>query len=400
MLASLRQNLIDAFVPGCGEDGKRHDAVLFALLKTQDDDKLLLGQSHSNSFARHEERTASVSALAAALASRWLLPILGEAVIVDGAGTFLGKGWTPSQAERERPGMSTTATSAERAVRPSNDTEWMSYRTAGCVAARNRTHSTDPGLEARMLKSQLSIQWCAGAISRYETRRSTKEGASWRFDLVVYHRPDQARWQPLQPWCAWADVRERALLCSSPAHDGMWAIPRQHAGVVLHQAERYASCNDTSVHGGNRAVPTSCCFSAESLLKYATRHIAKDPTACHALNARTTLFRGVQRSKVEASGVGGKRAVPIIGGSRAYRHVCDVVLSRTYAAGSYAHSMIQTMGGLQVQTGVELRRMFGNSTVACKLALAPYDDIAARGGVHTRPELWQPWRLHLDRPHI
>jgi len=378
LLASLRQHFIDSLSPEGAEGGSR----IFAQLKTRDDDKLLRGMVKHIGFKEHIERTAHVHALAAALVSDWLRPMLGEAAIVNGSGSFLGRGWIPSRDERLHGTIKSSI--AELAVRPSDDSAWVRYRPQGCEGIRNWTALIDSRLEERMVKAQLAIKWCGQAIARHERQIGR------RFDLVAFSRPDLVRWSPMPAWCTWK--WPIALVCNKVAHDGAWVVSRNVSAALFRMPEAYAACNDSlHVTARHRDVPPSCCFSAESILKFVTADVPKDATGC-AFWGRATFLRSVQR-QLPAGSPAHRRH------SRSYRHVCDIVTSETYAQGSYAHSVMGVMGGLPIDTGVELRRLFFNNTEACRQALTPYDLVELNtsrtgsdgGDVRTQPNLWLPF---------
>ena len=199
-----------------------------------------------------------------------------------------------------------------------------------------------------MIKSLLGLSWCAGAIMRHEAARGVS------FEAVAYTRQDMLRLEPMRPWCEWTN-RTHVVACPLPAHDDYFITPRKHAHALLTvQLEADISCNDTKAFYHVHAlfwVPTSCCFSAESVLHHVTHTLTRDPKGC--TSGLFVFLRQLQR-------VGWEHAR----GSRRFRHVCDVVLSPQYTRPQSGYPKAQ-LGGVAPEAGLALFALFGNDTAAC-----------------------------------
>ena len=383
LLASLRHNLIAPLTLG---GSAAVPAALFALLKTGDTDK---GDMHSpNGFYHHSEATATPAALYAALGSRWLLPLLSEVVVLNGSGTYAGVGWQPSEEERRQAADASITTSAASAASPSaagrgaelaaaslrqsDEQSWQRFHPAAgaCRSLLWYTNSTDPLLWERLMKALLGIKWCGQAIERHEARHGVS------FDLVAYTRPDLLRFRPLQPWCEFRHLRSAVHVCPQTGADGSWLSPRQHLHRFTSQPDAFASCKDNRtkqqvlLRHGAQPLP-SCCFNGEALLSYVVHGL---PQGGCVMTLYTSFLRSVARQHEDKLRLS----------SKAYRHVCGVALSDAYSNGMWATDMRTTMGGLPIETGVELRRLFGKDTKKCMLALAPFDKA-------TEPFLYPTW---------
>ena len=251
----------------------------------------------------------------------------------------------------------------------------------------------DPGVWPRALKSLLALKWCGDAIERHEARHGEN------FEVVAYTRPDLLRASPVKPWCLWSNLRQTVAVCPYSAKDGAWAVPRKLLHHFTSQADAYASCHDlrskTQIAHGSRFQYqrlVSCCFTGESLLGYVVKGLPQDPLGCDIVHD-SSFLRQVQRS---ATPVGADAKSPIVH-SRGYRHVCGVALSKNYENGVWANNMMNEMGGLPIETGIALRRLFGNDTDACMEALTPYD--RATGAV-TSPRTWRPFFLSPLSPKL
>ena len=116
VVAHLRTRLIAPLAPCGAEGGSR----IFLLLKTHDTNKHL-GSVH---FERHDDTTrTSVQALTAAISSPWIRPMIGEAVLLNGSGAYLGVGWDGSSSQ------------ASDALRQADDMLWQRYRASTDTAA-------------------------------------------------------------------------------------------------------------------------------------------------------------------------------------------------------------------------------------------------------------------------
>ena len=375
MLASLRQQFID---PLSGGEALTR-ARVFALLKTRDDRKSVegaIGRHHS--FEAHADTSSSLESLAAALESEWLLPILGEAVILDGSGSYDGLGWVPTDEERRACRINASGAHARQAVRSADEATWRLHKSSGqsSCASRQATMKLDATLAERILKNLVSFSWCASAITRHEA------ASGQAFEVVAYTRPDLLRLEPVRPWCDWTDLQSRIVACPLPAHDGYFITPRKHARALLTgQLEAFISCNDTTpfyhVRGLRHPVPTSCCFSAESVLHHVSSPLPRDPSGC--TTGFFVFLRQIQRAGWAAHH-----------GSRTFRHVCDVVLSAAYtrAHSSFPKAVAAQLGGVAPEAGLALFTLFGNDTAACRAALRPYDTAHPP---QTRAASWQPF---------
>ena len=268
LLASLRQQFVDPLSGGSDSTTR-----LFALIKTRDDRKAVGGNTATHggvgqyqSFQQHVDATATISSLASALESEWVMPLLAEAVIVDGSGGYDGVGWAPTDAEREACRSNNASGSiARQAIRRPDDALWQSHRPPddSCRVLRRNTANLDATLNDRMVKNLLSFKWCFGAIERYEMASGKP------FEVVAYTRPDMLRLEPMRPWCEWTNLRTHVVTCPFAAHDGYFVAPRHDARQVLAgQLEAYNGCNDSSswynVRGPRTKVPASCCFGSEA----------------------------------------------------------------------------------------------------------------------------------------
>ena len=176
----------------------------------------------------------------ALLKARWLQPMLGEAVLVNGSGSFSGPSPSPHTF----------------AVVPSDATSWRGYRTTACLPAEagslrgsageccsNRPKSFKGGNgEERLLLSQLGLAWCGGAIVRSEAAL----GAA--YDVVLSARPDLLWWRPMHAWCEWPH-RTHALSCDRPGCDAVWAAPRQHLSRLFGLRRGQGEAGPRGAHG-------------------------------------------------------------------------------------------------------------------------------------------------------
>ena len=204
----LQRNLVDALG---GSDASR----LFLLLKTLDSSKLAAqGGLGAVSFKQHVGE-ATVDGLRATLRLPWLAPRIGEAVIVNGSGSYTHG--DPTDGDCNRPPY---------CVAQASSTAWQQYRMQACAApavqdsaAYNKSccrvsisNAQRRNDEERMLMQAMGVAWCAAAAERHEARH-----APARFGLVVFARPDLVWWQPFKPWCSWPS--HVVLSCEAPGCD-------------------------------------------------------------------------------------------------------------------------------------------------------------------------------------
>ena len=279
-------------------------------------------------FRQHHERVSSLPNLVAALEVSWLQPMIGEAVILNGSGAFLGTGWGGEG-------------SAYNAIRSSEDHLWREYRSLKCSHPWGAEQSASSigaskkaaNNEERLLLNTLGHAWCGAAIQRHETRARQKAGKGsfpdkaahpslflkarkgslpdkaahpslfLQFDLVAFMRPDLLLARPMDPWCT-SSGRRAVLACEAAGADGLWVAPRHSMGRLTSQAALHASCagNGTrtqrvparsgnpggkNVFYGNRyGIKISCCGGSEALLAY-TLHTQPGASSVAALGCRT-----------------------------------------------------------------------------------------------------------------
>ena len=87
VLSQLRHNLIESLASHGAH--KR----LFLAIKTADSAKLNGGTTERNYKITSAHAAAEIKYLLHALEQPWLKPLIGEAVILNGSGTFNGSGW-------------------------------------------------------------------------------------------------------------------------------------------------------------------------------------------------------------------------------------------------------------------------------------------------------------------
>jgi hypothetical protein len=176
VLSALRFNLV---TPLAGNDPVRGGSRLFLSLKTSDSAKSIAGVS----FGQHRGQAAP---LLAALSNHWLSPLIGEAVIVNGSGAYLGeRGGGGLRGSTQRGGERVTQVNADPYA-------WRRFRATPCVTTDNATNShrttmtssttssrccrksnylLDPNNEERLVHQHLGLRWCSRAITRFEERR-------------------------------------------------------------------------------------------------------------------------------------------------------------------------------------------------------------------------------------
>lgn len=329
---------------------------IFLHLKLNDSDKTsgLSGQK----FRSHKE--SSLLSILATMEQPWIAKHIGEAVVLNGSGSFSGEGCR-------------SVSSGTCIVEPETES-WKDYRITACTdtarAMRSAAGITRPAQcctpnnhwagegnnEERLLLSQLSAAWCGGAIRRYEHAKLAP------FDLVVYTRPDAVWWQPVVPWCEWP-VREQGIACDYPACDMAWMVPRQHFDrmVSLHTVHR-----DCPAFTSGRGKHT-CCTTNEHLLMFARVHI----------NATHRLPDGLQLKVSSQASAKVYKGVSIL---RSTKGVCEIVLHpvlrvlpgqpASNPAGTWAFKH-QQKSGMLIKTTMRLRKLFrGNETITDAHVLA------------------------------
>jgi hypothetical protein len=355
VLTSMRSNLIDAMA-GAGSTSHR----VFLHLKLGDLPKLDASNAglHYTMPLSDEDaarRRAMLNAVFAALETPWVRRVLGEAVVINGSGHSSSVGWRPHSPSGGGGGGGGVAS----ALRPSNDDAWLSYTSWCCPppfgsnqsGASSQTAS-DNG-EQRVVLQTLALRWCADAMERFE--RADEEqghggaGATRRFELVAYARPDLYLHAPVHPWCAWteqtafwscSDFRKAPGSTQLPGShsDALWASRRGPFALFARQATLHRDCSCSSVmaeqqRAGNRHKMPQCCGGGEALIRYAQEAYAKLPTAApeqtleraDEMGCATqgvlagTLLRNVQR-KVALDSCG-----PTC--RNAQRHICDVIFT-------------------------------------------------------------------------
>jgi hypothetical protein len=299
---SLRRHLIESY-------GAR--ATLFLQLKASDSDKMS-GRNHDHTTIRFRARSQPIEAILRALRSKWLAPLIGEAVVLNGSGSFAG------------------ASAGSGVVRRGNDSLWREY-TSPCVS--DSRHWLAQGTnEMRLLLDRLAQRWCLGAIRRYE------EASGRRFDQVAFVRPDLLWAAPASPWCA-LDASKRVQTCFAPACDFAWLAPRRAMGSLLDQATAHRECG----RGGRRTTngrKASCCHTSEYLLWWAIRDASLPAVDRPALRPGR-----------------GFHALRYVDG------VCETVLNTFYLSGSYVSR--HELTGLPTPTGLAIRARFLAATPEC-----------------------------------
>lgn len=324
----------------------------FFFLKSRDSFKLNYHHqlmAPSAVFHAHSDKASSLSAIVASL--NLLQPHIVEAVILNGSGTYEGTGWRPAL----------DGGSAWSAVRQSDDSRWLAFKSSRCPIVNRSVYPLD-NTEERLLNNLLAISWCADAIKRDERRSSQK------YDVVAYTRPDLVRWTPMKPFCYWK-FDQKVAACSSPGEDGTWVVGRQHLVAITSQHLLHAACEDPVFRrngplGSGRYV--ACCGGAEPLLAYTLfKHsIAASAAACTSAVGSFTFLRQIQRTPVAWTGQLS---------SRAYAHICDVALHDKYLD-SHVQRSVESSIGLSIKTAIWLRKLFGsNRSSECRRALASLD---------------------------
>ena len=389
VLTHLYHNLL---VPLAGDRPER--VRLFLHLKLNDSEKIagLAGQRF------HSHRENSLASIAAALQLPWMRSRLGEAVLLNGSGSYAGGGCsahTDAGSCVVQPSTSawtayrTRACSADALARRNASGE---SATANCCAPQNKFIATGNN-EERLLLSHLAIGWCGESIPRYERARAMS------FDLVVYTRPDAVWMTPVTPWCKWA-WDAQMIMCDGPACDMAWMVPRAHFERFARQHEMHRDCPARPNTRGRHI----CCTTSEHLLTFARTH----RNATHLLPPS-----GQVRMSAAASGHSLKSITVL----RSVRGVCEIVMNPVLsveagitpsnAAGGFAFRHEQK-SGLLVRTTMYLRRLFVRNESetrvdelaaqmrACRSGLSFYTGVASGAAREAGEE--EPPRLPVFPP--
>lgn len=381
----LQHNLIR---PSVGSDLSSTASRLFLQLKLLDSRKIV--RSSGQPFHQHKEST--LASILAALGQRWMAPLIGEALVLNGSGSVdvttvgckrassecvvqpMADGWRDyriraclgdqSNTERSRTmhhGGASAGTHSRH--HHGNRSELMGIgrnsskaistsRVGECCTPRN-AWLDDGNNEERLILQHLAIAWCGEAIPRYEL--------TWgrSFDMVVLTRPDAIWWQPVVPWCEWR-WWEHMISCDAPMCDMAWLAPRRHLERLTAQHLMHRDC---PAYRDRRDGRHGCCTTSEHLLAFARVH-------------RNATHRA--RDEVSLSPVGGP--LRFMGVLRSVGGACNVVLSHkidtppgakpTAAAGRFVFTQ-QTRHGLMSSTLVKLRKLFvrNESGVARNMSL-------------------------------
>jgi len=212
----------------------------FALLKTQDSDKLQ-NAGGGDHFRQHP--AVSVHDLKNALRMPPIARILAEAAIMNGS-DLLGIEIGRQRVSEYHPGNITSLQA---------DSEWRRTKAPGC------------GFDAdtRLTLAWASgLHWCKEAIERYEVAHAS------RFDVIAFTRPDLVMWNPVfPPWSSWSWKSQSMLNCwLSKYHpicmDVAWVAPRDTGMALLNVWQDYQECNTNGTRKG------CCCCRNEYLLAY------------------------------------------------------------------------------------------------------------------------------------
>ena len=257
LLASLRQQFLDPLSGGSDSTTR-----LFALIKTRDDRKAVGGNTATHGgvgqIQQHVDATATISS-ASALESEWVMPLLAEAVIVDGSGGDMGSDRCGTRGVQEQQCERFNERSAARTMR------WQSHRPPddSCRVLRRNTANLDATLNDRMVKNLLSFKWCFGAIERYEMASGKP------FEVVAYTRPDMLRLEPMRPWVS-GPTFER-MLSHAPLRRTTATLSRRGMMRVRcwRASSRPTKAATTPVHGIMSEVRGQRCLLAAALAQKA-----------------------------------------------------------------------------------------------------------------------------------
>lgn len=258
ILTAVRYNLLKAF-------SASSDSRVFLSLKVLDSDKdhpaLIIR------FKQHHE--TSVDAAVRLVHAVWLSPMLGEAVIINGSGSFSGAGYT-------------RGATAGRLVVPSDADAWKNYKAIRCngrywgrYPAGKAEYRQIGNNEERLLLNHLGIGWCKDAVLRYEVRWGRE------FDLVLFARPDLLWLSPVTPWCGWDSTRKMLSMYhrgTKADSDMFYVLPRRFMNTLLNQAVLHRDCT-----------AKECCDTSESLLRY-TKSIIANKDGVQEMDAKHQTF--------------------------------------------------------------------------------------------------------------
>lgn len=361
--------------PLCGN----HTIVRFFLqLKLTDGEKKVVGQG-----GKFSSKTVELQAILNALSSKWLQPLIGEAAVLNGSGSFSGEGW-------DGEGY------ALRALRQPDPDGWRRYPTNPKVCPNQSPLSPPQGLHVEM-----ALSWCRYAIERYE--RKTNHS----FSLFAYSRPDMLLPRPVPPWCTWNWDHDIMACLSRPGGDQVWIAPRSFLLRMTSGAAAHAECASTSIRHPifhktpihtppHDILPTSmqgrqlhspvypaCCgplgepFLVHKVFGSTPKLPVRSDSCSHILFDRHFLRR------VQVDGSHGMTTV----------HACDIALDPHYnTSRSFAlHYDIEHELALTYQSGSYLRGLFchasDSSLAACRKALESFPV----------PEPWQATARLSDR---
>jgi len=238
VLTAVRYNLLNAF-------SASSDSRVFLSLKVLDSDK-----NHPAFIVRFKQHhETSVDAAVRLVHAAWLSPMLGEAVIINGSGSFSGAGYT-------------RGATAGRLVVSSDADAWKNYKATRCNGGyRGKAEYRLIGNnEERLLLNHLGIGWCKDAVLRYEVRWGRE------FDLVLFARPDLLWLSPVTPWCGWDSTRKMLSMrhgVMKADSDMFYVLPRRFMNTLLNQAVLHRDCT-----------AKECCGTSENLLRYTKSMIA------------------------------------------------------------------------------------------------------------------------------
>lgn len=354
VLDHLRRNLLK---PLTGQDigkARQQGSRIFLSLKTADSKKRAAGIS----FRQHR---GTVEQIRDVILTTWLRKMVGEAVIINGSGAFLG-----SSSERlfvSEPSIT---------IVPSNDTLWRSFRATPCGfnistgttrhCCRKSGYLLDGNNEERLIHQHLGMRWCRAAIERAEARTHQ------RFDVVAFARPDLVWWTPLPDWCRTPLAFRNAMWsCDKPGCDMAWVASRSHMERLFGQAEAHRDCSEvrqpTSWQRHNVRAVASCCSTSEWLLWYVqSGRGAEGRAPATSLPASRHEIPVWKLGQLEPD----RGAFTLL---REANGTCELVLAATYPRD---RRQLQQQKGLSVATGSRIRTLFGASfdnISACRHAL-------------------------------
>ena len=375
---ALHQHLIRAFG---GSNGSR----VFFLLKTADSAKFS-EKGASVGKLRYSAHKSNATKLAAALSAWAATGIVGDAVLLQGSGSYVSSSAEPQQRTPDD-GQTRPFTSSH-----ADANAWRAYHSKyGCHAYGNASANTfDAALNAtrtyiqrgnkcvrrfrsrdvwvlpasphslcslrrrrveprccseeRLILQHLALGWCRDAIARHETRTGRP------FDVVVAARPDLFWAAPAPAWCQLDTAKVHA--CVGGGCDSMWVAPRANATLLLSQAETYRDCPADARNSrwrppldvSARSMHSACCVDSERLLYYVLRE------------SRLPVRFGLRLPGR------GYHVLRYVDG------VCETILDARYDRFPYAIKKVEE--GLPMATGLALRRALGHDSSANASAAA------------------------------